>query len=61
MIKDIGKIDHVTSWHQWLSRSFTKLQEYFLCAKKTVITYFIQQSALFMLSMHALYCESKQR
>ncbi len=29
--KDIVKIVHVT---QWFNRNFTKLQEYFLCAKK---------------------------
>ncbi len=29
--KDIGKIVHV----KWFDRNFTKLQEYFLCAKKT--------------------------
>ncbi len=33
--KDIVKIVHVT---QWFNLNFTKLREYFLCAKKTEIT-----------------------
>ncbi len=36
--------DVVKMWHQWFNLNFTKLREYFLCAKKTTI---IQRFLLF--------------
>ncbi len=31
-------------WHHWFNRNFAKLREYFMCAKKTIITQFIKLS-----------------
>ncbi len=39
-------------WHQWLNLNFTKLQENFLCAKKTETTLFNNSSLL----CHSLLC-----
>ncbi len=32
-------------WHQWFNRNFTKLREYFFCAKKTKITTLFNNSS----------------